>query len=46
LINFVDPDEAAARLGKICVTEGGTDTCDPWAPVEPATWGSIKASFQ
>ena len=46
-INNDNPDESAARLGKICVTAGGTDTCNEWiAAVEPATWGSIKASFQ
>jgi hypothetical protein len=40
------PESQGARLGKICVgTQGGFDACDPLIPVEPATWGSIKAQY-
>lgn len=35
-----------ARLGKICVGQGGVDACDPVSAVESATWGSIKASYK
>jgi hypothetical protein len=37
--------EYSARLGKVCVNSGGFDACDPVVPVEPVTWGKIKASF-
>jgi hypothetical protein len=39
------PDSQAARLGKICVVEGGVDACPPLTAVEPATWGSIKGQY-
>ncbi len=33
------------RLGKICVGGGGVTGCDDVVPVEPATWGKIKATY-
>jgi hypothetical protein len=39
-------ENQAYRLGKICVGQGGYDTCDPHPAVEPATWGGIKAQYQ
>jgi hypothetical protein len=41
----VDQITEDARLGKICVGTGGFDACDPVSPVEPATWGGIKAQY-
>lgn len=33
--------------GRICVNQGGLDTCDPLQPVVlPITWGRIKAAYQ
>ncbi len=32
------------RLGTICIGSAGVNACNP-LPVEPATWGAIKASF-
>jgi hypothetical protein len=38
----INPDNE----GSICVDQDGLDTCTPVAtPVEPATWGKIKASY-
>ena len=34
------------RLGKVCVAGGGYDACDGTSPVEPETWGAIKASYE
>lgn len=34
------------RLGSICVGHPGQDACNPLTPVEPSTWGRIKASYQ
>jgi hypothetical protein len=34
------------RFGKICVGQGGFDACQPPVAVEPATWGSIKATYK
>ncbi len=39
------PDNAAYRLGRICVGQGGYHTCDPHPAVESATWGGIKTQF-
>lgn len=39
------PDSQAARLGKICVGQGGVDACAPLNAVESSTWGSIKAQY-
>jgi hypothetical protein len=39
------PNSQAARLGKICVGQGGVDACPPLVAVEPSTWGSIKAQY-
>jgi hypothetical protein len=39
------PDSQAARLGKICVGQGGVDACEPINAVESSTWGSIKAQY-
>jgi hypothetical protein len=33
------------RLGKICVGAGGVTGCDDIVPVEPVTWGKIKATY-
>jgi hypothetical protein len=33
------------RLGKICVGSGGVTSCDDDVPVEPTTWGKIKATY-
>jgi len=38
-------DNEQGRLGKICVGSGGVDACDPISPVNPTTWGQIKASY-
>jgi hypothetical protein len=34
------------RLGAICVGTPGRDACDVHPAVEPATWGSIKATYR
>jgi hypothetical protein len=35
------------RLGSVCIGEGGLDVCDVGgSPVEPATWGSIRAQYR
>ncbi len=34
-----------ARLGMVCVGSGGRNACEPLVPVEPATWGGIKAQY-
>lgn len=39
-------DPGRQRVGSICVGQGGQDACDPITPVEPATWGRIKASYR
>lgn len=44
-IDAGDPRERL-RLGKVCAGEGGWDACDPVVPVEPATWGQIKRSYE
>jgi hypothetical protein len=44
-IDPIDPVQVR-RLGRICVGEGGHDACDRVVPVEAATWGAIKASFE
>ncbi len=41
----IDQVVEGARMGKICVTEGGVDACEPLVAVEPATWGGIKAQY-
>jgi hypothetical protein len=38
-------DSEQGRLGKICVSSGGVDACDPISAVESTTWGQIKASY-
>jgi hypothetical protein len=39
------PDEL--RLGRVCVDAGGHDACDPLTtPVESATWGKIKGTYE
>jgi hypothetical protein len=40
-----DPAVSPLVFGKICVTTGGLDSCSP-TPVEPATWGTIKATYR
>ena len=42
------PYSQSFRLGRICVGQGGNDACrviDP-DPVQPATWGQIKATYR
>lgn len=39
------PDSQQARLGKICVAQGGVDACRPVSAVESSTWGGIKAQY-
>lgn len=34
------------RLGMICQGPGGRDGCEGPAPVEPTTWGSVKAQYR
>lgn len=34
------------HLGRVCVGPGGIDACDGPVPVEPETWGAIKAQYQ
>jgi hypothetical protein len=41
----VDPVIEANR-GALCAGSPGTDACTPVIPVEPATWGHIKAQYQ
>jgi hypothetical protein len=36
---------APANRGKVCVGKGGIITCESAVPVEPATWGKIKAQY-
>jgi hypothetical protein len=33
------------RVGSVCVNAEGQPACQPVTPVEPATWGQIKASY-
>jgi hypothetical protein len=40
------PDSQQARLGKICVAQGGVDACAPTVPVQSATWGQVKATYR
>jgi hypothetical protein len=45
---FIDPSDPVQqrRLGSICVGTPGHDACDVLTtPVEPATWGRIKATY-
>lgn len=37
--------DLAQRLGSVCVGQGGHNACPAVTPVEPATWGSIKAQY-
>jgi hypothetical protein len=39
------PNPVDQRFGKVCVTSGGINSCQPPVAVEPATWGSIKATY-
>jgi hypothetical protein len=34
--------------GRVCVGPGGYDACDPYqsTPVEPVTWGQVKAQYR
>jgi hypothetical protein len=41
----VDPI-GLGRRGRVCVGPGGLNTCDPVVPVESATWGAIKATYE
>jgi hypothetical protein len=44
-IDASDPVQRS-RLGSICAGTPGHDACDPLStPIEPATWGRIKASY-
>ena len=43
-INADDPVHQM-RLGKVCITSGGVDACNAIQPVDPATWGAIKATY-
>ncbi|MGD8395777.1 MAG: hypothetical protein PVF43_09910, partial [Candidatus Eiseniibacteriota bacterium] len=37
---------AAVNQGSICAApETGYDACEPVVPVEPTTWGAIKAQY-
>jgi PKD repeat protein len=38
-------DPLDERLGRICVTEGGNDTCKP-VVVRATTWGQVKATYR
>ena len=43
----VDFISESSRLGRICVTAGGEITCGLDAdPVEPTTWGQVKATYR
>jgi hypothetical protein len=41
-----DPSLLPDAFGRICVSAGGHNACPPLNPVEPATWGSIKATYR
>jgi hypothetical protein len=38
--------QGQSRLGSICVGARGRDACDAVTPVEPSTWGSVKATYR
>jgi PKD repeat protein len=39
-------DSEGARLGKICVGQGGNDACGRLIPVQATTWGQVKATYR
>ncbi len=41
----VDPI-APANRARVCVGSGGLNTCESAVPVEPATWGTVKALYR
>jgi hypothetical protein len=49
-LDYIDANtpEGQQRLGRICVGTGGRDACDPTqtTATEPATWGTIKATYR
>lgn len=40
------PGSGFFRLGMICVAQGGIDACNPPDPVQPKTWGQVKATYR
>jgi hypothetical protein len=38
-------DENSPRLGRVCLGSGGVNACPAAVPVDGATWGKIKATY-